>query len=90
YSGKHVTAKDAVITVNGKTLTIVAAADNMSAAERSYFVLGNLATAYHKGENKQAATVQNGVVMMGNQPIIAPAEGDEDAYVIAERLNAIK
>ncbi len=90
YSGKHVTAKDAVITVNGKTLTTVAAADNMSAAERSYFVLGNLATAYHKGENKQAATVQNGVVMLGNQPIIVPAEGDEDAYVIAERLNSIK
>ena len=90
YSGNHVTAKDAVITVNKKTLTTVAAADNMSAAERSYFILGNLATAYHKGQNKYEATVQNGVVMLGNQPIIAPAEGDEDAYVIAERLNTIK
>ena len=90
YSGKHVTAKDAVITVNNKTLTKVAAADNMSAAERSYFVLGNLATAYHRGQDKYGATVENGIVMMGNQPIIAPAAGDEDAYTIAERLNAIK
>ncbi len=90
YSGKHVTAADGVITIDKKEFIKVAAADNMSGAERSYFVLGNLAVAYHKGLNKQAATVQNGTVMLGNQPIITPAQGDEDAYTIAERLNAIK
>jgi len=90
YSGKHVTAKDGVVTVNKKTLIKVAPTSEMSSAERSYFVLGNLAVAYHKGQNKQAATVQNGVVMLGNQPIIEPVAGDEDAYTIAERLNSIK
>ena len=90
YSGKHVTAKDGVVTVNKKTLITVAPSADMSSAERSYFVLGNLAVAYHKGLNKEAATVQNGIVMLGNQPIIQPIEGDEDAYAIAERLNAIK
>ena len=90
YSKNHVTAKNAVITVNNKTLMKVAASSDMSAAERSYFVLGNLATAYHKGQNKQSATVQNGTVMLGNQPIITPIEGDESAQVIADRLNAIK
>ena len=90
YSGKHVTAKDGVVTVNKKTLITVAPSADMSSAERSYFVLGNLAVAYHKGLNKEAATVQNGIVMLGNQPIIQPIEGDEDAYTIAERLNAIK
>ena len=90
HSGKHVTAKDGIITVDNKTLLKVAASDSMSSAERSYFVLGNLAVAYHKGQNKYDATVQNGTVMLGNQPIIAPIAGDEDAYTIADRLNAIK
>ena len=90
YSKNHVTAKNAIITVNNKTLMKVAASSDMSAAERSYFVLGNLAAAYHNGQNKNAATVQNGVVMLGNQPIIQPIEGDESAQVIADRLNDIK
>ena len=90
YSGKKVTAKDGVITVNKKTLMTVAPSADMSSAERSYFVLGNLAVAYHKGQNKKAATVQNGTVMLGNQPIVTPLAGDESAQVIADRLNAIK
>ncbi|MBR0288816.1 MAG: M48 family metallopeptidase [Selenomonadaceae bacterium] len=90
YSKNHVTAKNAIITVNNKTLMKVAASPDMSAAERSYFVLGNLATAYHKGQNTYAATVKDGMVMLGNQPIVAPIEGDEDAQTIADRLNAIK
>lgn len=90
YSGNHVTAKDGTITINKKTFIKVASANGMSSAERSYFILGNLASAYHHGQNKEAATVQNGTVMLGNQPIITPANGDEDAYAIAERLNAIK
>ena len=90
YSGNHVTAKDGVITVNKKTFIKVARSDDMSSAERSYFILGNLAAAYHKGQNKNSATVENGTVMLGNQPIITPLAGDEDAYTIAEKLNAIK
>ena len=90
YSKNHATAKNGVVIVNGKSLTAVAAADGMSSAERSYFILGNLATAYHKGQDKYSATVENGTVMLGNQPIIKPAEGDESAQAIADRLNAIK
>ena len=62
----------------------------MSGKERSYFVMGNLARTYINGQNKQQATVQNGTVMLGNQPIITPVEGDEDAQTLADRLNAIK
>jgi len=90
YSGNHVTAKNGIITVNNKTLIKVAASDTMSSAERSYFVLGNLAAAYHHGHNKQSATVQGGTVMLGKQPIITPLADDEDAQTIADRLNAIK
>ena len=90
YSKNHVTAKNAIITVNNKTFMKATASSDMSAAERSYFILGNLATAYHKGQNKYEATVENGIVMLGNQPIIAPVEGEEDAQTLAERLNSIK
>ena len=90
YSGKHVTAANGVVTINKKTFITVAPSATMSSAERSYFVLGNLAVAYHRGQNKHSATVENGTVMLGNQPIITPLEGDEDAQVIADRLNEIK
>ena len=90
YSKNHATAKNGIVSVNGKTFMKVAASDDMSSAERSYFVLGNLAAAYHKGQNKHAATVENGVVMLGNQPIVAPLEGDEAAQTLADRLNSIK
>lgn len=89
YSGKHVSAKDGVITVNGKTFTTVAAANSMSSAERSFFVLGNLAKVYHNQKTLPAATVQNGTVYIGGQEIITPAYGDEDAYILAERLTEL-
>ncbi len=90
YSGNHASAKDGVITINKKNFMTVAAANSMSSAERSYFVLGNLAKAYHNGENESSATVYNGTVYLGNQAIVTPAADDEDAYTLAERLNAIK
>ena len=89
-SGKHVDAKDGVVIVNKKNFLTPAASSSMSGKERSYFVMGNLARTYINGQNKQQATVQNGTVMLGNQPIITPVEGDEDAQTIADRLNAIK
>lgn len=90
YSGNHVTVKDGVVSVNKKTFMTPAASSNMSGAERSYFVMGNLARAYHNKQDKYEATVVNGTVMLGSQSIITPIEGDEDAQTLADRLNAIK
>ena len=103
YSGKKVTVKEVSrstvnekevtktkLIVNGKDFIETAAANGMSAAERSYFVFGNLAVAYHNGLNKESAYVSNGTVYLGNQPIITPAAGDESAQAIADKLNAIK
>ena len=90
YGGNHVTVKDGVVSVNKKIFVTPAATSNMSGAERSYFVMGNLARAYHDKQDKFDATVQNGTVMLGKQAIITPVDGDEDAQVIADRLNAIK
>ena len=90
YSGKHAFAKDGVVTINDQTFTTVAATNSMSSAERAYFVLGNLAKAYHNGKNSADATVYNGTVYLGDIAIMTPAVGDEDAYTLAERLNSIK
>ena len=90
FSGNHVTVKDGTVYVNDKVFTKPAAYGSMSAAERSYFVLGNLAAAYHNGHSKNDITVNNGVVMMGVQPIMTAVSGDEAADVLAKRLQEIK
>ena len=90
YSGGHVDATDGVVFVNGKRLVAPAAAGGMSAAERSYFVQGNLAAAYHNGHSKSAARVSGNTVMLGAQPILTCTADDESASAIADRLNQIK
>lgn len=90
YSGNHVTAADGTVKVNGKNFVTTAASGGMSAQERSYFIFGNLAAAYKNKQNTNAATVKNGIVMLGNQPIIEPTADEESANVLAKRLNEIK
>ena len=90
YSGKHVTAEKGVVKVNGKALVKPVAANDMSGAERSYFVLGNLAAAYHNGHNKSDAYASGNTLMLGQQPIMTCYDGDTSAYELATLLNKIK
>ena len=90
YSNKHVTVKDGTVKVNGKDFVTPAALGDMSSAERSYFVVGNLAAAYHNGHNKDAAYVDGKTVMLGPQPIMTCTYDDESAQKLADRLNKIK
>lgn len=90
YSGGHVTNSDGIVKVNTKVFTTPAAVGGMSSRERSYFVMGNLAAAYHNGQNKQEVTVDGNTVRMGNQPIMTCASGDEPADTLAQRLRQIK
>ena len=92
YSDKHaeVDKKTGKVMINKKEFILPAATNNMSSGERAYFVLGNLAVAYHKGYDKQDAYASNGTVYLGDQPIITPTAGDEDAETLAARLNTIK
>lgn len=90
YSGKHVSVKDGLVKVNGKTFVTPAPAGGMSTAERAYFVEGNLAAAYHNGHNKSAARVEGNTVMLGVQPIMTCVSGDESAQTLVDRLNKIK
>ena len=90
YSGKHVTAEKGVVKVNGKALVKPVAADSMSGEERSYFVLGNLAAAYHNGHNKSDAYASGNTLMLGEQPIMTCESGDPSASELAALLNSIK
>lgn len=90
FSDDHVTVTDGLVKVNTKEFTTPAATDSMSAKERSYFVMGNLAAAYHNGHNKSQAYASGNTVMLGAQPIMTCVAGDESASVLAERLNKIK
>ncbi len=90
YSNNHVELKDGKITVNGKDFMTPAKDGDMSAAERACFVFGNLAAAYHNGHNTGEVKVQDNIVMMGQQPILVPVAGDEDAQTLAARLTEIK
>lgn len=74
--------------VNKKDFVTPAA--DMSSAERKYFVMGNLVLAYAHGQAGKLAEVVNGTVMLGNQAIMTPAEGDPTAEELAALLNKIK
>ena len=90
YSNDKVTVKDGVVKVNGKDFITPAASDSMSGQERSYFVAGNLATVYHNNAAGTDAWVQDGTVMLGEQAIVTPVNGDTDADTLASLLNQIK
>ena len=90
YSGKIANAANGIVTIKGKNFCAPVASATMSGAERSYFVLGNLARAFHDGQGSSSATVQNGSVYLGSQLIFTPESGDESAEVLAERLNSLK
>lgn len=89
-SGKHASVKDGTVYVNGKKFIKPAATSSMSSAERSYFVLGNLAAAYKNGHNQQQATASGGTLYLGQQNIMTPVNGDPSAEELAAQLNKIK
>ncbi len=92
YSDGKVTidANTAVIKVNDKDFVTPVAADDMSSHERAYFVMGNLASAYHNGYGSASAWADGDILMLGDQPIMQSVEGDPSASDMAARLNEIK
>lgn len=79
-----------MVLVNKKDFVIPAPAGGMSSAERKYFVMGNLAAAYARGQDKRNAYVSGRTVMLGDQPIITTTEDDRPAKELAALLNRIK
>ncbi len=92
YSDGKVTinADSAMVKVNKNDFVVPAPAYDMSSQERAYFVMGNLATAYHNGHNQGEAWADGNVLMLGDQPIMESVNGDPSADELAARLNSIK
>ena len=90
YGKNKVSAKNSTVLVNGKAFMTTGETPAMSGAERSYFVLGNLAKAYHNGQNYMNVTVNDGIVYLGDQLIVRPLAGEDPAEVLAERLRSFK
>lgn len=92
YSNKKVKVdeKTGAILVNGKEFTIPAATNTMSSKQRAYYLAGNLAEMYHKGQEKSNAYVRDNVVYVGNIGIMSALNGDKSAAALATKLNSIK
>lgn len=90
FSRDHVTVADGLVKVNGKAFLKPADASEMSGKERCYLIAGNLAAVYHNSEVIPAAYVKDGIVMLGNQPIILPLAGEPSAQSLADLLNTLK
>lgn len=90
YSDNHVTIEKNTIKINGHKFADIAATNDMSANERAFFVMGNLASAYKNKYDKEEVTVKDGVLYMGPQAIIKPLNGDESLEVLQTRLDFIK
>jgi len=80
----------ATVKVNGKVFVTPAAASDMSANERAYFIAGALAKAYHEGTADSEAYAEDGIVYLGDRAILMALDGDEDAETLAARLNSIR
>lgn len=92
YSNKKVKVdeKTGAILVNGKEFTIPAVTNTMSSKQRAYYLAGNLAEMYHKGQEKSNAYVRDNVVYVGNIGIMSALNGDKSAAALAAKLNSIK
>lgn len=90
YSNQHVTVDNGVIKVNGKEFMTAGATDSMSSAERAYLIAGNLAAVYHNNNSAPEAYVENGLVKMGVQAILASNSNEADADALADKLNHIR
>lgn len=88
YSNNAVTVADGTVSVNGKPVFTPANQEDISGAERSYFVAGRLARVYH--EAKPAALTAEAYgdsVYIGDTLIFTASDGDESADTLAASLN---
>lgn len=89
-SRKNVAVADGIVKIRGKVFIQPADSAAMSGKERSYLIAGNLAAVYKNNKTAPVAYVENGIVMMGAQPIVLPIEGEMGAAELAAVLNQIK
>lgn len=89
FSNNVVTVADGIVSVNGKPVFAPVGAEEMSGAERSYFIAGQLARLYHGAKPSELTAVAEGSsVYIGDTLIFTASNADESAATIAASLNA--
>lgn len=91
YSGNKVTTNGVKVLINGKEIVTPAPYDEMSAAERTYLIAGNIAKVLHDEQSPMSARVVEdyyGVsIVMGTYPVMTVISEDGSAYEIASKIN---
>ncbi len=88
YSNNAVTVADGTVSVNGKPVFTPVDVDEMSGAERSYFIAGRLARLYHGTKpSTLTAAAKGSSVYVGDTLIFTASDTDESAEIIAASLN---
>lgn len=91
YSNKNVrvNANNGMIMIKGRSFLAPAAADGMTAKERSYLVAGNLAAVFHDRMSERNVWTDNDILMVGPQPIMTLAGVTNSAGVSADLQNLV-
>lgn len=90
YAGGMVEVSDGVIIVAGNQWLIPAKTEDMPAAERAYFIAGNLARVFHdKQADEKAAVNEDGDIVIGKCRIMTPTGDDGSPAELAQKLNFI-
>ena len=88
YSNNVVTVADGTVSVNGQSVFTPVDSDDMSGAERSYFIAGSLTRVYHDAKpSTLRAEAYGNDVYIGDTRIFTSSDMDESASTLAARLN---
>lgn len=89
YSNGKVKVVKGMVYVKGEPWATPAAAGELLAEERAYFVAGNLAAIFHTTSEAGRAELTDGVIKINDQTIMTPTSNDLDADELVNRLNTI-
>lgn len=88
FSNNVVTVADGTVSINGQAVFTPADTDDMSGAERSYFIAGRLARVYHNAKPASLkASASDDSIYIGDTFIFSASDLDESVYALADRLN---
>lgn len=89
YSNGKVKVVKGAVYVNGKAWATPAAAGDLLAEERAYFIAGNLASLTHTSPGSYQAELVEGVIQLNGKTIMTPTDNDQNADELAASLHSL-
>jgi predicted Zn-dependent protease len=87
YSNNKVKVSKGTVYINGKAWVTPAAAGDLLAEERAYFVAGNLATLLRTAPSGYQAELIDGVIRLNGKTIMTPTDNDQNADELIAALH---